>query len=415
MQLVSPYVAVRSIPDGSRVILPHGCVEPTAFYEALQTERARFRNLRLYSGLQFGDYPFLRAGLGENFTYTTWQASAKLRALSGEGSSPQSPVPNPHIDFLPLRFRDVTRVVARNGSVPPDVVVVQVSTPDNGCVNLGISVSLYRDFIANARLVIAEINTHMPPTHGDTRIALSDVHLGFESEHPLGEYRAPRRTARDERIVERVLSLIPRGAWVQFGVGAIPDAVLCRLHEVPDANIHSGMLTDGLIDFVEKSRHRARVVTGEVAGTAALYDFVGRTPQVEFHPSSMTHDFIPIAKLPGFVSVNSAIEVDLHGQVNGETIDGVQISGVGGSLDFVEGAAASPGGLAIIALPSTTENGTRSKIVRQLAINTPVTIPRFCADVVVTEHGIAQLKGKTLRERADALRAIVHPDFQATL
>ncbi|MFI5367252.1 MAG: acetyl-CoA hydrolase/transferase family protein [Candidatus Binatia bacterium] len=405
MQLVSPHVAVRSIPDGSRAILPHGCVEPTAFYEALQTERARFRNLRLYSGLQFGDYPFLRAGLGENFTYTTWQASAKLRSLFKEGRA----------EVLPLRFRDVTRVVARNGPVPPDVVVVQVSKPDNGFVNLGISVSLYRDFIANARLVIAEINTHMPPTHGNTRVALSDIHLGFESEHPLGEYRAPRRTARDERIVERVLSLIPRGAWVQFGVGAIPDAVLCRLHEVPDANIHSGMLTDGLIDFVEKSRHRARVVTGEVAGTAVLYAFVGRTPQVEFHPSSVTHDFIPIAKLPGFVSVNSAIEVDLHGQVNGETIDGVQISGVGGSLDFVEGAAASPGGMAIIALPSTTENGARSKIVRQLAAHTPVTIPRFCADVVVTEHGIAQLKGKTLRERADALRVIAHPDFQATL
>jgi 4-hydroxybutyrate CoA-transferase len=316
---------------------------------------------------------------------------------------------------LPIRFRDVTRVVARDGPVPPDVVVVQVSKPDNGCVNLGISVSLYRNFIANAQLVIAEINAHMPTTHGNTRVAVSDIHLGFDSDLPLGEYRAPRRTARDERIVEHVLSLIPRGAWVQLGVGAIPDAVLCKLHEVPDTNIHSGMLTDGLMDFIEKSRHRPRVVTGEVAGTAALYDFVGRTPQVEFHPSSVTHDFIPIAKLPCFVSINSAIEVDLHGQVNGETVDGVQISGVGGSLDFVEGAAASPAGISIVALPSTTENGKRSKIVRQLGANTPVTIPRFCADYVVTEFGAARLKGKTLRERADALRAIAHPDFQEML
>jgi acyl-CoA hydrolase len=157
------------------------------------------------------------------------------------------------------------------------------------------------------------------------------------------------------------------------------------------------------------------VITGEVAGSAALYEFVGQARQIEFHPSSVTHDIIPIARLPRFVSVNSAVEVDLHGQVNGETVDGVQISGVGGSLDFVDGAAASPGGLAIIALASTTEDGKRSKIVRQLGGATSVTIPRFSTDYVVTELGVARLKGKTLPERAEALRAIAHPDFQDAL
>ncbi len=402
MQIVSACEAVRRIPDGSRVILPHGCIEPTTFYDALSTEHERFRALHLYSGLQFGDYAFLRSGLGRNFTYTTWQASGRIRQLFKDG----------RIDFLPVRFRDVTRVVARDGPVPPDVVVVQVSKPENGSVSLGISVSLYRDLIASAPMVIAEINTHMPATHGNTRVPLDALTLAIESHLPLATYGAPRRSARDEQIVELVLSLIPRGAWVQFGVGSIPDSVLSRLHEVPDVNIHSGMLTDGLIDFMEKSSHVARVVTGEVAGSPALYDFVGRTAAVEFEPSSVTHDFASIARLPRFVAINSAVEVDLQGQVNGETVDGLQISGVGGSLDFVEGAAASAGGMAIIALPSTTEDGMRSKIVRQLSAGTPVTIPRVCADCVVTEFGVAHLRGKTLRERAAALRAVMHPDFR---
>lgn len=402
MQVVSAREAIRRIPDGARVILPHGCVEPTAFYDALQAECSRFRQLRLYSGLQFGDYPYLRTGLGVHFSYTTWQASPKLRQRFADGT----------IDLLPIRFRDVTRVVARDGPVVPDVVVIQVSKPDNGAVSLGISVSLYRDLIAHSALVIAEVNEHMPVTHGNSTVATSDIHLAIESGAPLGEYRSPRRSARDERIVERVLGLIPRGAWVQFGVGVIPDAVLCRLHEVPEANIHSGMLTDGVMEFVQKSRHRTRVITGEVAGTRALYEFTGKTPCIEFHPSSMTHDFLPIARLPNFISINSAVEVDLHGQVNGETIDGVQISGVGGSLDFVDGAAASPGGAAIIALPSTTEDGKRSKIVARLSATTSVTVPRFCTDYVVTEFGVARLRGKTLRERAAALRAIAHPDFR---
>jgi len=405
MRVVSAAEAVHAIPDGARVVLPHGCVEPTAFYRAFQEEQDGFKDLTLYSGLQFGDYPFLQRGLGEHFRYVTWQASAKLRGQARAGL----------IDVLPLRFRDVTRVVSRSGMVVPDVVVIQTTPPRGAEVSLGISVSLYRDLIDSASLVIAELNANMPWTRGPTVIPVEAIDLGVESSLPLGEYRTPRRSARDERIVEKVLGLIPAGAWVQFGVGAIPDAVLRRLHEIRDVNIHSGMLTDGLIDFVGRSRHRARVVTGELAGTPALYELAGRSEQVEIHPVGVTHNLIELAKLPRFVSVNSAIEVDLHGQVNGETIDGLQVSGVGGSLDFVEGAEYSPGGASIIALPSTTENGARSKIVRALGATTPVTIPRFCADYVVTEYGAARLRGKTLRQRAEALIAIAHPEWRDRL
>jgi 4-hydroxybutyrate CoA-transferase len=405
MRIVTPREAVTAIADGSRLVLPHGCLEPTLFYEAFQQEHQRFRRLQLYSGLQFGDYSFLRQGLRESFTYATWQASAKLRRYFSEQM----------IDFLPVRFRDVTRIIAADGPVPPDAVVIQTTTPRDGCVNLGISASLYRDLVASTPLVIAELNANMPATRGDTRIAVGDIHIAYESDSPLGLYRTPRRSQRDEQIVDRVLELIPVRAWVQLGVGAIPDAVLSRLHEVSEVNIHSGMLTDGVIDFVEKSRHKPRVVTGEVCGSVELYDYVGRSDVIELRTSRVTHDFVPISRLPKFVSINSAVEVDLHGQINGETIDGTQISGVGGSLDFVDGAAASPGGMAIIALPSTTEDGKRSKIVTQLGAATPATIPRVCADCVVTEYGVARLRGRTLRERAAALRAVAHPDFQEEL
>ncbi len=418
MRIVSPREAVRQIADGSRVILPHGAVEPTAFYTAFQEERERFRRLVLYSGLQFGDYSFLPDGLGDNFSYVTWQASAKLRALQPEEGAPAregSPFPHPAIDLLPLRFRDVVRVVSRSGAIHPDVVVVQIAKPDKGRANLGISVSLYRDLIASADLVLAEINENMPETCGDTSIDLSDIDFAFESPAPLGQYQPSRRSPRDEVIVDKVLGLIPRGAWVQIGVGAIPDAILCRLHEIEDVNLHSGMLTDGLIDFLRNTGPNSRVVTGEVAGSPALYEHIRGNPRVELHPSRITHDLVSIAQRPRFVSVNSAIEVDLHGQVNGETVDGVQVSGVGGSLDFVDGAAASEGGMAILALPSTTENGKRSKIIRRLGQTTPVTLPRFSVDCVVSEFGVAYLRGKSLSKRAEALRAIAHPAFQADL
>lgn len=418
MRIVSPREAVRQITDGARVILPHGAVEPTAFYEALQEERESFRKLVLYSGLQFGDYPFLRAGLGRNFSYVTWQASAKLRALQPEDGTPaqiNSPFPHPAIDLLPLRFRDVVRIVSHSGAIHPDVVVIQIAKPNKGHANLGISVSLYRDLIVSAGLVLAEINDNMPETCGDTRIDLDDIDFAFESSAPLGQYQPSRRSQRDEVIVDKVLALIPQGAWVQIGVGAIPDAVLCRLHEIKDVGLHSGMLTDGLMDFLRHTGPSARVVTGELAGSPALYEHVRGNPRVELHPSRITHDLASIAQRSRFVSVNSAIEVDLHGQVNGETVDGVQVSGVGGSLDFVDGAAASEGGMAILALPSTTENGKRSKIIRRLGQDTPVTLPRFSVDCVVTEFGVAHLRGKSLRQRAEVLRAIAHPDFHVDL
>lgn len=405
MEWVSATRAIHAIPDGSRIVLPHGAVEPTALYEAFATEHERFQRVALYSGLQFGSYSFLRAGLGGHFSYTTWQASSRLRPLFRAGS----------VAFLPLRFSQICPTFSREGPLAPDVVVIQTSPPVRGTVSLGISVSIFRDLIENARLVIAEVNPAMPRTEGHALLPVEAITLAVDSDAPLGTYAPRPRMPRDERIADIVLDLLPPRSWVQLGVGAIPDAILPRLAEIADVNLHSGMLTDGLIAFVERARHAPRIITGEVAGTPQLYEFVGRTAAVELHPSRVTHSVFVAGRLPRFVAINSAVEVDLMGQVNGETVDGFQISGVGGSLDFIDAAAYSPGGMSVIALPSTTENASRSRIVGALGAGTPATIPRVAADVVVTEFGVARLRGRDSSERAEALIAVAHPDFRDRL
>ncbi len=406
MKIVKPTEAIAAIPDGSKVIFPHSCVEPTVLYDAFTEQVERFHNLTVYSGLQFGEYSFLRKGLGTNFQYVTWQAAPRIRKLFQEKK----------VGFLPLRFSEIVKVVSKDGLVQPDVVITQVSPPDqDGYVSLGISVSLYQDFINSAKLVIAEINPHMPATAGNSRFPADKIDLAVESSTPLGVYHTPHQTERDEKITEYVLDLIPDGAWVQLGVGSVPDRVLYRLAEKSGINFHTGMLSQGLISFVDKVRHTPKIVTGELAGDQELYDFCGRTPIVEMHTSRITHNILILAKLPKFISINSAVEIDLHGQSNGETIGPIQISGVGGSLDYVEAAALSEGGVSIIALPSTTEDGKHSKIVARLAPGAMVTTPRFCTDYVITEYGAARLKGKDLRARAEALIAITHPDFRDEL
>ncbi len=406
MKFVTPTEAIRTIPDGSIVIFPHGCVEPMTLYTAFQEEVERFHNLTIYSGLAFGDYPFLRKGLGTNFRYVTWQAAPRIRQFFKEKK----------VGFVPMRFSEITKLVSKDGVIKPDVVVTQVSPPDReGMVSLGISVSLYQDFIKSAKLVIAEINTHMPVTAGNSRVSVEKIHFAVESSAPLSEYHTPHQTERDQRIAEYVLDLIPDHAWVQLGVGSVPDMVLYRLAEKTGINLYSGMLSQGLIHFVDHARHTPKLVTGELAGDQELYDFCGRTPLVEMVTSSVTHNILLLAKLPRFVSINSAVEIDLHGQSNGETIGEVQISGVGGSLDYVEAAALSEGGISIIALPSTTEDGKHSKIVPRLTAGAVVTTPRFCTDYIVTEYGATRLKGKDLRARAEALIAIAHPNFRDEL
>ena len=409
MKTVAASAAVAAIPDGATVIFPGGCAEPREFYAAFSAGLDRFQALTVMSGFSFGQYGYLERGLGEHFRFVTWQASARLRKLFAENDRRK-------LGFVPLRLADLNRVIHRDGPIKPDVVVVQTSLPTpEGDLSLGISVGPFLDFIDSASMVIAEMNPHMPVTAGDSRLPLSKVTWATESASALCTYRTPDAQPRDHQILEHVLGLVPDQAWVQLGIGAVPDRVLPRLADLKGINLFSGLLTGGLQSFLDKAQHTPKVTVGELAGEQGFYDFCGATPAIEMARMRVTHNVALMAALPRFVSINSAVEIDLQGQSNGETLGALQISGVGGSMDYVEAAAQSAGGVSIIALPSTTDDGKHSKIVARLAAGAPVTTPRFAVDCVVTEFGVAHLKGKDLFARADALIAIAHPDFRDAL
>lgn len=389
---------VRSIPDGSSVIFPQGCAEPSSFYQAFTAEVDRFRKLHLFSGLQFGDYAFLEHGLGENYSYSTWQVGAPVQKLVREGSCA----------YLPLRYADIPRQFDR-----PDVVVVHVSPPGpDGDVSLGVSVGITRQLALNARLVIAELSEGMPFTCGESTLPAGSIDYFIEGDSPPVACVSRPVDEVSSIIAAFTADLIPDGAWLQLGIGAVPDALLNQVKD-RNINIHSGMITDQVMDLLETTS--AKIVTAEVIGSEELFRYVDRNPAVEVVPSTRSHDVRTLGALNRFVAINSALEVDLSGQVNSEVINGVTVAGVGGSLDFMLGAALSPGGKSIIALPSTASGGKRSRIVPFITSSAAVTIPRHCVDFVVTEYGVAKLAGKSLLERARALTSIAHPAYRERL
>lgn len=406
MKLTDPAAAVAAIADGSTLVLGAGCSHPVRFYDAFAREVERFRRLTVCSALALGGYPHLEKGLGDHFRYVTWHASPALRHLFRD--------PDPRkVGFVPARLGELPAIVRRGGPISPDVAVVQTSLPlDDGTVSLGISVGPNRHYVEQAPLVIAEMNAHMPVTCGASRIPLEAIDLAFESDAPLAVYDTGEPDARDARIIEHVLSLVPERAWVQCGIGAVPDRVLARLADIAGVNLFSGLLSQSLVHYLDGVRHDAEIVNGELAGDQALYDRCHLEARLSMQPVTVTHDPARLAGLERFVSINSAIEIDLQGQSNGETLGATQISGAGGSQDYVDAATRSPGGVSIIAMPATTADGRRSKIVPALPAGSAVTTPRYSVDCVITEYGIARLRGRTLHERAEALIAIAHPDFR---
>jgi len=399
IRFTDPRAAARRIPDGGLLVLPQGCAEPARFYEAFTEEAGRFRSLRVVSGLQFGTYPFLARGLGENFSYQTWHVGAEVQALVGAGRA----------GYVPLRYADIARHFAA-----ADALVLHTSVPDSaGALSLGVSVGVTRQLAREAKLVIAEVSARMPFTCGDSKLACDDVDVfidGGDSAPTPWQARPPGEA--DERIAALAAALIPAGASLQLGIGAIPQALLAHLEDRA-VRIHSGMISDPIIDYVERTG--APVLTAEVVGSANLFDYVDRNAAVVLAPASRTHDPRALGALARFTAVNSALEVDLAGQVNAESAAGATVSGVGGSADFRFGASLSRGGAAIVVLPATAGGGTRSRIVPALSPQAPVTVPRHCVDYVVTEFGVAHLAGRDLGQRARALAAIAHPRFREAL
>lgn len=412
MERVDAATAVAAIPPGSRVVLPQGCIEPWSIFDAIADSRGDpDRPTNLYSGLQFGDYRFLGdlnapdhecGGLGPGYRYTTWQVGASLRRVARSG----------RIGFLPLRFGDIPRMFGSGGALRAEVAVIQCTPPRGGRVSLGNACAIYPSILAAARMVIAEIHPDMPWSSGTTEVPLERIDLAVEATGPIGELPRASCDDVDRAIVDHVQGLIPDRAWVQLGVGTIPEAVLLGLSERRGIRLHSGMYSDPLLEFLDR-RPEAEVVTGELSGSLEMYRRAVADPRVSLQPTTLTHNIGHLATLERFVSINSAIEVDLTGQVNGTTVDGHPVSGVGGSLDFVDGSRYSPGGLSIVALRSRARD--RSRIVGRLPEGNAVSLPRFGVDYVVTEYGVARLSGRDLDQRADALASIAAPEHREAL
>lgn len=404
--------AVSLITNGMRVFVHGAAATPTPLLEAL-ARRTDLEAVRLYHLHLEGPAPWTAPDCTHCFRSVSLFTGANLR----------DPVNDGRADFVPIFLSDVPGLFS-SGRVPLDAALVQLSPPDrHGYCSLGTSVDAARAAVDSARFVIAEINEQMPRTHGNTAVPLDRVDAFIRTNRPLHEHRSQTETPEVARIGELVAGLIEDRATLQMGIGAIPDAVLTRLGDKRDLGVHTEMFSDRLVDLIQagvitnrfKGVHRGRTVTSFVNGSRRLYEFVDDNPMVEFHSCDRTNDIALIALNPRVTAINSAIQVDLTGQVCADSMGHRIYSGIGGQMDFIRGAARSRGGKPIIALPATAKGGTVSRIVYELTPGAGVVTTRGHVHWVVTEYGAVNLHGMTLRERAEALISIAHPDFRAEL
>lgn len=404
--------AVGRLRPAMKVLLPPGCGEPAALVAEICRQSDRLPDLTLMGGIHLGDYPFARpehAGL----RFATWHMSPKLDEARRRG----------RVEFVPMRYFDLVTQFAHGGAWAPDCVLVHCAPPDaRGYLSLGVSVGVVLPAARRAPLVIAQVNREMPRALGNAFLHRSQIDGWVEADEPLTPYPPPEVGELERAIGRHVAALVPDGATVQVGVGAIPQAVLEALGDHRDLALHSllvdssvGLVERGVVTCAAKRLHRGRMDVAEAMGTRRLFDFLHENPVVNMESSGFVHDPEVVARLDRFVAINSALEVDLSGQVTAESLGQRQVAGIGGQFDFVLGASRSRGGASIIALPSTGRDGAVSRIVPRLGAGAAVTSPRFLADWVVTEYGAAELRGRGERGRARALLAVAHPRFQEEL
>jgi acetyl-CoA hydrolase len=393
---------------GDHVVIGQACGEPTTLVDALGEQGEEIGDLTVFIATSFSGH--FDPGRAKAFTLTSMGAIGALRSMTRAGL----------LQVIPVHVSQVAPLIAA-GTIRCDAAFVQLSPADGHGVH---SFGLISDYVAqacrSARVVVAEVNEHVPFTYGQTIIG-DDVSLALPTDRPPVEVPPATIGDTDQAIARHAAEFIGDGAVIQTGVGAVPDALLRLLRDRKDLGVHSGMLGDGLVDLVEagavtnarKSVDRGVSINGALIGTRRLYDFAHRNPEVRMCATSYTHDAAVLAQLDRLVTINSGVEVDLGGQVNAEQTGSAYLGGTGGSVDFVRAGARSTGGHAIIALPSTARGGTVSRITTRLS--GPVTTARADVDVIVTEFGAAQLKGRSLAERARRLIAIAHPGFREPL
>lgn len=405
--------AVKSVKSNSRIFVQGSAATPTLLLRELFKRKNELSNVEIVSITTMGDIEFKKEELGNSFFVNSLFVSKNVRDIVNTEQG----------DYVPVFLSEI-HLLFKNNILPIDVALIHVSPPDkHGFCSLGTSVDIVRSAIKNAKLVIAQVNKQMPRTLGDGLIHKSSIHIMVEVNEPLPEISyANKIDAASLKIGKNCAELIEDGSTLQMGIGAIPDAVLSCLGTHKDLGIHTEMFSDGIIPLVEngvitnkyKAKHRGKIVTSFAIGTKKLYNFIDDNPMVSFLDIDYVNDTNVIRANPKVCAINSAIEIDVTGQVCSDSIGTYQYSGVGGQMDFIRGAALSVGGKPIIALKSTTKEGY-SKIVPFLKEGAGVVTTRAHVHYVVTEYGVAYLFGKNLRQRAMSLLQIAHPNFRENL
>lgn len=411
-RFVTAEQAVSHIRSGDRISVNNAAGEARVLVQALMERKETLRDVEIVQMIPMGDAPFAQPGMEPYFRHNSIFAGTATRKTIELG----------HGDYTPCYFSKIPALFDK--TLPLDVALIHVSPPDeHGYCSHGVSVDYAKHAAETARLVIAQVNPAMPRTLGDSFIHISEIDYLVEVRQTLPVLNPPVISEVEKQIGGHCASLIGDGDTLQLGIGAIPDAVLMFLEDKKDLGIHSEMFSDGVVELMErgiinnrkKTLHLGKSIATFLMGTKRLYDYVDNNPAVEMHPVTYVNDPVVIAKNDNLVSINSCIQVDFLGQVVSDTVGKRQISGVGGKVDFVRGAAMSKGGRSIIAMPSTTKDKKTSKIVPFIDEWAAVTTSRYDVQYVVTEYGIADLWGQTVRERARRMIAIAHPDFRDAL
>jgi len=405
--------AVKKIRPGQRVFIGTGCAEPLELVRMLTRRATELPDTEIVHLLTFGEAPYAHKELTQYFRINSFFIAENVRGIIQEGLG----------DYTPVFLSDLPRLF-NSGRLPLDVALIQVTPPDAaGMCSLGVSVDIVKSAAENASLVIAQVNPRMPRTLGDSCLHVLDIDVLVPTEEPILEIPPAEVTEETRQIAEYVAALVEDGSTLELGIGRIPHALLSFLTSKKDLGIHTEMITDDIIPLVEegvvtgarKTLDRDKVVASFCLGTKKLYDFIDNNPIFAFHPTEYVNDPFVICQHHKMVAINTALEIDLTGQVCADSLGEKFFSGVGGQVDFNRGAARAHGGKAIIALPSTARNGAVSRIVTHLTQGAGVVTTRADVHYIVTEYGTAYLHGKSISERSMALISIAHPKFRADL
>jgi 4-hydroxybutyrate CoA-transferase len=412
-KLRTPNEALRCVQSGMRVYIQPGCAEPETLVEAL-IQRAPFvQDVEIVHMMTMGSAPYVAPEMAGHFRHNAVFIGGNVREAINEGRA----------DYTPVYLSEIEELF-ESGAMPLDVALIEVSPPDShGFCSFGVGVDTTLTAARLARYVVAQVNDQMPRTYGDSFIHVNKIDAIVESSRPLCALKKPEVSDLQVAIARNVAGLIEDGAVLQTGIGGIPDAVLPLLMDRKDLGVHSELVSDGVIPLIDagvltgarKNFKPRKIILGFALGSKKLFDYVDNNPIFEFHPTAYTNDPALIARNDKMVAINSALQVDLTGQVCSDSIGTYFYSGIGGQVDFLRGASRSKGGKPIIALSSTAKNGTISRITPMLAPGAGVVTSRGLIRYVVTEYGVAYLHGRSIRERAKALIEIAHPKFREEL